>query len=290
MTNSEKNQLNFNDLVSSTGNKVLETNLEKEIREKTKSKEAVFSDTFITSKQDTPDILTELFFGDKHDSKTGEKLKIMGLEDQSKISEQIQELKPISEIFSLARDMQARAKRSSLKDSFYIKEEINVNNNLLISRALFLSTCITFVLMALLFAVFKNRMIMLGAVLTMAGTILSGLLFFNRKEKTNEFLEKKFKLLEEDIKEIKIRLQKIKEDTTYFQAIRLAEKIPSFEIEFSTKVNHVMDLITEYESINKTDYEKKHYYYDGIMKNLEEVTKYEKETYDKYFTDKLKKV
>lgn len=285
----KKHSVSFDDLVSETSNGLsMDKNQEQEIIKKyLDQKNHILSETKISpEKQDAPEILKEIFFNQKHNGKT---LEIKGLDEQKQISDQLtKELKPISDIFNLARDILGRSQRLNLKENFYNKEEIQIKNETQVAKALFFSTCITFLLAATFFALFKNRIIMIASVFTMAGAILSGLLFVNKKEKFINFSLKKYALLDDDINEIKIRLRRIRDDVSFYAAINKVQHIPNFEIEFSTKINHVLDLIVEYEHIEKTDFDKRYRYYKEILKNFDEMVKYEKTTYDKYFFEKMK--
>lgn len=293
MTKNEKNILNFDDLVSKTKPEVLNPMTEKafEIKQATARDKMLAREddnSFITKPrpEGTPEVFKEVFFGQTH---KGKELEIEGLNEQKEISDNIKSLKPITEIFNLAREMKGRSKRISVKEKFYNKEDIKIKNDLVISESLFVGMICVFLLTAILFAIFKNRLIMIVSFLTMAGTIFTGIFYYMRKEASAVFNSKKIKFVNDDINEIRIRLRSLKEDVTYFQALRMAEKITNFELEFSTKVNHIMDLINEYEHIHEREFEKREEYYNEIMKTFEDMTKYEKSTFDKYFYDKFKK-
>lgn len=293
MNENEKKVISFDDLVSKTSAEVMKPMTEKafehqysQAKDKLLSKED--DKTFITApKPDgTPEVFKEVYFGQKHNSKD---LEITGLEEQRENSNDYLDLKPITEIFQLARDMSTRTKRLDIKDNFYSKEGIRIKNDLLVSGSLFISSIVVFVILALLFLLFKSRVMVVASILSLVGTIFSGIFYNMKKRASVIFNSKKLKVLNEDINEIRIRLKSLKEDVSYFQAIRSVENIPNFEIEFSTRVNHIMDLINEYEDIPVLEFEKKEEYYSEIIKTFEKIRVYEKNTFDKYFYDKFKK-
>lgn len=293
MNEKEKKVINFDDLVSQTAigvsNPASEEHISKKYLQRKKELLAGENDkTFInpTRDKDIPHVFEEVFFAQKHN---GKNLEIEGLEEHRNVTDDLNnKLKPVLDIFQLARDIISRSDRAEIKKKFYSKEEIKVKNDLTVSSFLFFGSIAFFVIMAAMFALFKNRLIMFGSVLTMVGCIVSGILYYTKKEANILFNTKKFKAHSEDISEIRVRLKKLKEDVAYFQAIRFAEKIPNFEMEFSTKVNHVMDLIGEFEHIPEREYEKREHYYQEILNTLEAMTKYEKNTFDKYFFEKFK--
>lgn len=278
--NKEPIKVNMEDLFSKDKN--ITTEMEKNIARTQRERADIFADGHISETKER-EVLEDFFF-EGNDSSS----KILGLNNHKKISNEIKEQNIIAGIFNLARDMEEKSSRNSVKDKFYKNEEIQASNELQIAKAFFYSSLITLIITGVLFALFKSRFILFGSVISLAASTFTSTMFVSKKEKYGKFLVKRMAFIESDMKEIKNRLMALKDNVEYYQEVRNAEKVPNFTIEFSARINHIEDLINEYNTMGLDDIQKKKSYYDEILKVFALIVTYEKNTYDKYYHDQLK--